>query len=90
MFPPAVEDTDHVIPCVVATLFRIAANCNPPPAGTVPVSGLTDSPVPMPTVATAVFEVIRFVFVVEPGTCGVVAVMFTWPLFEVGTTAGAV
>ena len=44
----------------------------------------------MPIVAIAVFDVIKFVFVVEPGTCGVVAVMFTWPLLVFGTTAGAV
>ena len=44
----------------------------------------------MPTVAMAVFEVIRLVLVVEPGICGVVAVMFTCPLLVVGTVAGAV
>jgi hypothetical protein len=54
------------------------------------VVGLIDSPDPIPIVAIAVFDVIKFVFVVEPGTCGVVAVMFTWPLLESGTTEGAV
>ena len=75
---------------MVVTLFRIAENCKGPPAGTVAVSGVTDNPVPMPIVAMAVFDVIKLVFVVEPGICGVVAVMFTWPLLVFGTTAGAV
>jgi hypothetical protein len=52
--------------------------------------GFTERPVPIPIVATAVFDVTRFVLVVDEGTSGVVAVIFTSPLFVFGTTAGAV
>jgi hypothetical protein len=40
-----------------ATLFRVAVNWWLPPAGTVVVLGVMASPVPAPTVTTAVLDV---------------------------------
>jgi hypothetical protein len=87
--PLTVDETLHVT-AVSFTSFKIALNCWLPPAGTCAVEGLTESPVPTPTVKTAVFDVTNVLLVVEPGVCGVVAVIFTSPFVVVGTTAGAV
>ena len=92
IFPPFVELTDHVA-FGSRTLFRAAENDWDPPAGTIAVVGVTARPCPTVIVKTAVLDVISVVvdvLVVDVvGFCGVTAVMFTWPLFVVGTDEGA-
>ena len=89
ILPPLVELMAQVA-LASTMLFRSAENWNVPPAGTVPVEGVTARPCPTPTVTMAVFEVTILVLVVLLGTCGAVAVIITCPLFVVGATVGAV
>jgi hypothetical protein len=88
--PPVEEVTVHVVWTSV-TPFRIDVNCSVPPAGSVEIVGLMEYPCVTLTVTVAVFEVTVDVLLLPVvAVCCATAVMFTTPLFVVGTVAGAV